>query len=511
MIDKLIRFGCPYHGMIKGGEIHLPNDGRQATPQPVGMVDGDLAGSTYLQRMPWAPGGVDTEEDVLAGRHWADYAILGGCRQMLHGKALSGWIYAAPDGKPWWVDISNLLSVSVGNSFSRTVRLRPFGQVGRPGSTRSVSVSLSSTGQSTPSLTGARSLWLADITPDGSRAILEVVLITEHNPDPGLGRIYPVGYWLLELTGSGSGISASLSVLRTRAEVLGTMSDSGPIPQVPFPYTTYGISISGSGGGVYTITWAGAEHNVAYREDGARHISVTGRIVGMWFDSAGNPTEVTLNMTRSISVSSAYTDESTGGPLIQTSLPGGGSSWSGSELVRISVDEVEASDTLTFTLANQGVARSFTMAKSISNRETRTRIPYGDNATGPQGVHESEFQSALDTPWHSWASAEEAIITGTGSEMTPQQQAMILNGYPFMSIPGSGAVYLGLLRYSNNLMRLALVRTDSSPYEWYLSGALTPAGPVGGSTSTDADHRYASWNPATNEIAGPADEPVCFT
>src|SRR5690606_39342660 len=121
----------------------------------------------------------------------------------------------------------------------------------------------------------------------------------------------------------------SLSVLRTLAQVLGTMSDSGPIPQVPIPYTTYGVTISGSGGGVNTITWTGAEHNLAYRESGARHISVTGRIVGMWFDSAGNPTEVTLNLTRSISVSSAYTDESTGGPLTQTNLPGGGSSWSG--------------------------------------------------------------------------------------------------------------------------------------------------------------------------------------
>lgn len=521
MINKLIRFGCPYHGMIRGGEIHLPNGEKKPSPQPAALISGAFSGNTYLQRMPWAPGGEDTPEDIAAGRTWTDYAILGGITQMLHGRPLNGWIYAAADGTPWWVDASNMTQSSVTGSFNRSITLRRFGRVGRSASSQGISLSLSDTGQSAPALTGATGVRLADITPDGRRAIFEVTLTTDVNPDPGLGRTYPIGYWLLEISGApGPGLSATISVLRTRQQALGTMTDTGPIPDVPFGYSEYGTQETSSTDPVTGITtstyiWASPAHKTHYKESGSRTIRVANRVIAMWFDAAGNPTPVNVTLSHQITLTAHYSNESTGGPKVRTRYPDGSVDWSGDDLVKKIEDLGSGTDSLTFTLENQGRSQSFNLTRTSTFNQTTTHITFGPNQTPPAGIIEIEERSSLSSPAGGADSESSSIITGAGSPMTAQQQAQLINGYTFMSIPGSGSHYLGILRHSNNLVRLAAVRRppvgESSPRVWQLGPCLTPDGFVGGASTTDPEHAHGSWNPATGEVVSASSEQVCWT
>src|SRR5690606_36964202 len=217
MINRLIRFGCPWHGPIQNGQLTLPNDESMPYRQPAGNDDGDWAGDTLLQRMPWAQSISPSPEDVEAGRQWTDYALLCGGRKQLHGQELSGWIYAAPDGTPWWIDVSSLYSRSITSGFAATWRARPFGRI-RKGTT-----------------------WRS----------FEILLRPSSSPGGSINRVFPVGYWLLTLSGQpGEDLVADLSVLVTRAEALGSVSDDNQVRSEPFTWVNYYVRQTSSAGSV---------------------------------------------------------------------------------------------------------------------------------------------------------------------------------------------------------------------------------------------------------------------
>lgn len=97
-------WGCPWHGLVKGGQLQLPNGTSMAYRQPSG-------GDTTLVAHPDAQGaaGLSVEQQAAAaeaGMQWWDRAIISGGQ--LHGQgAWLSWLYIDPTGAVWMVDLED--------------------------------------------------------------------------------------------------------------------------------------------------------------------------------------------------------------------------------------------------------------------------------------------------------------------------------------------------------------------------------------------------------------------
>lgn len=505
MINRLIRFGCPWHGPIQDGQLTLPNDESMPYRQPAGNDDGDRAGDTLLQRMPWAQSISPSPEDVEAGRQWTDYALLCGGRKQLHGQELSGWIYAAPDGTPWWIDVSSLYSRSITSGFAATWRARPFGRIGKGATWRSFEVLLPDTGQSTPSLTGTLSAYLHDITPDGSKAIFEILLRPSSSPGGSINRVFPVGYWLLTLSGQpGEDLVADLSVLVTRAEALGSVSDDNQVRSELLTWVRYGTMQSQQGGSL-VYEWWGPDPQSGGTTLGTRTVTLSSRVVGMWFNSAGTPVPVHYSVTSTWSRDAEYTETYEGGPYVQT-----GSAWSGAPLVATSRLVSTGSESHSVTLSWDGHSISESMSASYSRELEGTHIPYGPGATGGWEYAEQGSRDAANA-FGVMSEPTPTDLFGPEPPPTNQQRATFLNSPRMTAIHGA-SFHIDLLRYSNNLMCLVTRRqVVSGPHDWMAGPCLTPGGVSGSYTQTEAGRRFGSFNPATNQIVRGTEAPICWT
>lgn len=123
-------WGCPYHGLIEGGQLTLPNGDTLPCRQPNGFSF--ERGHTHLVQVPDAPETNRTvdelAEDTASGRQWLDRAMISG--NQLHGVYIGNgaMIYVAPDGSRWLVNAS--LHGSNAGATSSTVTLRRFGIIG---------------------------------------------------------------------------------------------------------------------------------------------------------------------------------------------------------------------------------------------------------------------------------------------------------------------------------------------------------------------------------------------
>jgi len=513
MIDKLLRFGCPYHGMIMGGEIHLPNGEKVPAPQPGGLIvtySGsttvlELSGSTLLQRMPWAPGGTDTEEDVLAGRHWADYAILGGNDQRLHGKRLQhSWIYAAPDGNPWRINAANLYSITVGTPLSAEISVNAFGRVGAPSVTHRYTVNLPSTGQTMAGLGSWRYAFLHDITPDGSKAIFALYYQNTSGDTARFGALHPIGFLQLSLSGTpGIDFEATLSVLKTDVQTLGALTHT-PAVEEEREYVPYNLErVDGE------YRWSSIVQTLAMAAYGPEERGISGRVVAMWYDEAGEVYPVTMTVTDARAVEWSFSAVATGGPL--TGDPGG-AGWSGPDMEKTTEERSSRDVSATIGLHYKGFAISATISSNAYRLDTTHTV------LGPS--HGNNYGIVTST-----REGEAVITTPVGTETiegdfppAPMRQGPFteLQAATAMStgrrITSGGVTHgLGVIRHANNCLSLAYARMVGSNIEWAVLDTLTPAGVTQRAAMLGPPKRFASWNPATNEIAGPADQAVCFT
>lgn len=120
-------WGCPWHGLIKGSKLELPNGSTIPFRQPAGS--GSLErGSTSLIDLG-APGIPNGEQpDPATNKKWLNQAILS---DQIHGVKLpsGAWVYQSPDSSLWLVTTS--LHGSSGVSENVTVKLVRFGEFGR--------------------------------------------------------------------------------------------------------------------------------------------------------------------------------------------------------------------------------------------------------------------------------------------------------------------------------------------------------------------------------------------
>lgn len=240
-------WGHPFHGVVSGGVLPLPNGTNKVYPQPGGQT-ADQYGSARALIVPGVPEVERSPEqqaaDTAAGYTWRNVATLSGGRNQLWGQPLNGWIYVDPAGERWlvrfpagWDNTEHSLSAPLNLTF----RLSRFGVMGGEAEDYDYPVSLADWQQSGDPITwypvdsddGAAPLTTAKLCLDGLRsdgsaaAIMICKRRTTLAPAPFGERPnvdscvrHPLGW--LELTISGPGRSATLavSVLRSRAQTL---------------------------------------------------------------------------------------------------------------------------------------------------------------------------------------------------------------------------------------------------------------------------------------------------
>lgn len=130
-LDVLSALGCPWHGLIEGAQLTLPNDTQIAMRQPAGGLRYER-GNTQLIALPTAPVTARTPEqadaDDAAGMQWLNQALIAG--DQIHGRSIGQghWIYHDDDSKNWLVE-TTLQNAGPAQS-DCTVTLRRFGVFG---------------------------------------------------------------------------------------------------------------------------------------------------------------------------------------------------------------------------------------------------------------------------------------------------------------------------------------------------------------------------------------------
>lgn len=557
-------WGCPWHGLIEDETLALPNGQTMHYRRP--SQGFQQSGNTLLQRMPWAvdPVPVSPEQaayDAEHGRQWKPWAILAGADMQLHGQNLGGWIYADPSGHPWLVGGSALFA-SLDNPalLEGDIRFTRFGVLGGKFERIELPISVPS-GQGAPtlSLVGSINPELMDIVPDGSKAILMLntrsigQVITTLMP---LG-LFPLGFLLVEIAGTpGDDLSVSVSVLRTRAQTLGTGVDTG-YPSV-VTENAYVLNPGSAAfvketvevvGGVYPActgyrdvigtynpittnmgappagTPSGSTKRV-YVEDTERTSSITGRVLAMWFDEAHVPQPLTLDMTTLMTATFPVFDFTTSGKNVVRNpfSPGPG------ECVLGAASNVEQS--LTFHLGRTVQYRvTSRLVLKWGDREVETTATYAKDSV--YTCDDYVFKRIDSWAWVTPAGTDTGSVTSTLAEDTwwTAQTTYLPPGQPLdvsdsaryrlqnVQIAPSSTQnwWLGVSRYSNNLVGLFGAYLDpgnSYPLGRFL-GTVSP-----GATTTTETPLYnnteltarlkGSYHPVTHAVDRNKGYPTCW-
>jgi hypothetical protein len=111
VLDQITKLGDPWHGLIQGGTMRLPNGATRPAARP-GLVNGNL--------YALVPYGVTPTEsadaaDVAAGRTWLNYGLLAGFCLYEQSIAVYGasWVYIAPDNSTWRVQYTHSFDLGV--------------------------------------------------------------------------------------------------------------------------------------------------------------------------------------------------------------------------------------------------------------------------------------------------------------------------------------------------------------------------------------------------------------
>lgn len=197
MSDK--RWGCPWHGLIQGGQLNTPAG---SISYPVGPGDG----SNHL--IDFGMPAVSTPaEHAALGMQWSNKAILGS--GYLHGQQIpaGAWVYRDDNGANWLVK-SSLHGAASSAPSSTTLSLSRFGEIGGKQETYQVVV---------PQLD-----YQVDIRAVWGDVHVNTQLFSVH--PKGWSAVFSASSYcwlLLSLSGPGENCSATLSFLRTTQQTAG--------------------------------------------------------------------------------------------------------------------------------------------------------------------------------------------------------------------------------------------------------------------------------------------------
>ncbi|QEY62553.1 hypothetical protein FXN65_10875 [Metapseudomonas lalkuanensis] len=469
LTDKVNIWGWPWHGRIDADGLHLPNGSTKTHPLP------ERPWNTYRLRVPGTPVVTRTPEqladDAAAGRQWWSEAILCGRFFQLYGKDMGGWIYCAPDGSRWLIR----------RDLAKAIR---FGEIGQPSDDRTLTISNpTDNGQSTPAVdlgdgpvTALQWEEPVDITPDGRKAIF--MLYTSDPGYPPRERPIPLGFLLAEVTGGlGTAFTMNITVLRTRAQTLGTLGYTNTMVIEP-------RSMSFNDG---TLNYEIAT--------GETIRTLTGRIWAMWFDDTGTPQELCLDIHERVAQE-----------FPEYSPPTGSS-------------------------PNQYTER--TCSKTTDYRYT-LRLGATECVTALLTYNEAGTMSSDDddtmtvtlsldgTPYHTTVITEINTDPMTISPVPPAWAEGGVEQAVVRAESVSGGSAMDLLPYGNNLVGLYLRLDMAGPDRHRYLAAASPQGAVAINTTVDLTQSgplqprfelygprpYGAWNPSTHDHAAPEAAPV---
>lgn len=552
-------WGCPWHGRVQGGQLTLPNGEQLAWPQPDGTRRLEFptnryawrthnAGMTHLVQMPDAPpverSTEELAEDAAAGRTWLNKALLVGSgnganpESYLHGHAVDGWVYAAPDGSRWMARALGEYSWDGAGIFI-PMTVRRFGVLGGRPVAYNAYLQLSLAGMGQPAgATGQAKV--EAIRPDGAQAIVRLYFESASGGDS-------VGFLLISLIGTPgvAGFAATLTVLHSRADTLGALeinnaaTDGSTKVQLVIN-TSESQEDHRSGappsctGYLDTIkTYSSSLVGVPMSEpvgyivaSGTNTVRRTGAIVAAWFNAAGEIEEVRLDIEKTRVVS----------------LPAPNISYSGRDVFRqsnINGDGV-------CVLSGMSQIERFTTTRSRTSTYTQTvliRLRVGEHQvevsgsetetvtasySGTGGTQTSELDRDISGTTFGWPSADHWHYSGgtsgtEGVEFYPfsAADAQLSVGY---NPVGTGGYNVALKRWSNNLFGLMTRKprgygSTLDSINW--SPALSPAGVVPGVSEDvavaddvspwDTRRPFGSFNPLTGEAVIASADPISWT
>lgn len=363
-------FGSPYHGVVRANGasaiIDLPNGETMTWPTAIGTANPWRGAACYELTRPGMPSVATTPAEAAEGKEWRNRALItdggywGQPVAWPAGTALGDflYIYIAPSGNRWRIDLLPLLllppvaGVWVGEpTISITARRwgTPVGQV----RTRDVQLpSLAALGQDVPLSAELQAppgftvgdninVQMIDQNADGSKLILRLTGGAQMQQGGGtVSRQTPVGYWLWETSADAEDeLSYSLTELRTRADTLGTRANSetntlnqvsgdsspvligtspgptyndcdygGPAPDLPCCIAESTRKTYGPPATTYTPYQGDNITPPTGLWDGQRTVEIgnTGVIVAMFFDDAGAPADVRVDVSMTYDMSASF-------------------------------------------------------------------------------------------------------------------------------------------------------------------------------------------------------------
>lgn len=503
-------WGLCRHGLVAASSLALPNGGAFAYPQPSGIqvynqgatVIRDTAGHTIGIKVP----GVaeitrSTDEaanDYAKGYVWQNTALLSGGYKEIAKKQIgsNGWIYCAPDGSRWLVQLSGVLAdrpYSITTPLNFNLQVRRFGELlGQPDQ-YSYPMTISNFGKDDPymwpgQITTAYFL-IATAAPAGHRAVLELATFFSSNtgtsPEDSLEERKVFAFHEFELSGTpGVDFASTVTLLYPNSQVF---VDTQPMPTMKGQW--YGGWVADGAGWAW---YSGATY-VENSYSAPIGVLTTGyssgyKICALWYDANSVAVPVYLHATvdgtldlpepaQSHSSSSSWTTQAwlSWGDLETDKITTRGHS-AGSYSLPAPPNETAYTNTITDTHV------VFDYDPSIPDLSVTTVRDWSDLSA------ESALPGAATPP--------SAVST-------------------FGSTGGVG--YYGVGRMSNNVISLTHSRvisfgTSGDTYRTIFP-PLTPAGQSAGTpVKTISTHpfRYASYNPATGEALWGSESPVCY-
>lgn len=534
-------WGSPWRGKIQGGLIELPNATTKASPQPQGLLARhyDELGYTYLQRGPLASAARTPEElaaDGAVGRTWRTDAILSGARMYLYGAALNGWVYCATDGTRWLVPADALrVSLQTDQPLSVDLTLKAFGDPGAPAAEQVVNAAVADLGQAEPDSaypagTTAYSV-VCDITPTGDRALLMLYQpVIPFSSTSGFHPLHkrPLGWLELELTGGAAGITATLTVVRTRAQAFGsgvkTLIDYTTVTKFEQPDTLSRVDMGTYYEDTYTPTPLGATGATGWSWDegaGNFEFSFANRILALWYLPDLTLEECTLDVSVTATENNPAPTETISGSHVQH-VPK-----NGDPTIVISDDR------------EHKISRSSSATEACSIKLKRGGVLI-EEVSGSATSALSQTRWFIRQSGDPWTSDRTDSVTiagvtddssGSFSGSPPPQGLGVLHAsWLTAALPGNSpaqaayrssdmllltparSVTLDPLRYSNNLLslrRYTFLNADSS--ETYQAGvAARPGGTDGALVTTSFGALFGAYNPATTEVVRDQTTAVCW-
>lgn len=542
-------WGNPHRGLAQGGTLAMLGGITRSVRQPAGDGLTDAYGCTLLQRGPGAAVSRTPDEladDAARGYTWRPDALIGGGNMDLYGHTIGGYVYCSPDGSRWLIEAAQLPNVATDQPLNLTLQVRRFGDFRSPAAEPfQLTATLADMGQADAdpqqSIGSAAELSVCDIRPDGSAALLMMcvpaaVLEAWREGRQDICR-HPMGWLELAIVGGEDGLTATLTVVRTRIQALGSYSLAlqnwsgvGSHTLAGQVTTTQGFD----GYSIDTTTWvAGTGATFGYDsltlDD---RVAFNGRILALWYSPAGL-VEVTISLSYSSGGGNELPTETATGQRVVRRDDGGGPVTVLEDSLYQRIDRGgEITSSLAVQLAlNGSVIDQF--SGNASNASALRRVVV-DSAGGPVGATRTETGSGtLDGQSSSVAQSMPADINTSffdpllngrmsvrfsGSTANPARIAVLSSawgGEIFMA--DWMAAQTTPRRYSNNLLALAV---SSGPFDFEAGSynyvhrtgpAANPAGTHDGGLTSGAQGRYyGSYNPATGQVMRDQDEPVCW-